>query len=315
MNITFYYHNDGAIGLYRAYNPASMLKKYHNINLYELKELNKPRTIAGNDIVVLKSVPNSLLMSRSFYEECKYQKCKLYIDIDDDYFQVPESNIAFKFYQDKQYMEILTIYLQKADKLIVSTEYLKRKFEKYNKNVVILPNMVNLEWFKENIYHKQVRPKNKIRVAWGGAGVCHRDEFDLLKKLLQIKDIEVDLLGIDPQDLNDFAIDWDNVNIFGWMPLEQYYRFLWHRNYDLMYAPLLDTEFNRSKSDIKILECFASCKDCGALTQGYAYKDYKYNNVGIDYALEHLDELKAETKVYSTNRLLSEEIVKKAFLC
>ena len=233
---------------------------------------------------------------------------------DDDYFNVPKTNIASDFFNDRQYINIYTEFLERADRLIVSTEYLKEKFLKYNSNIKVLHNQVNLRWFKDNVYHHVVCSKKNIRIAWGGAGLCHRDEFEQLRKLLETPDIEIDLIGVDPFDLGEFDIDWGRVNIFGWMPLKQYYRFIWHRNYDLMYAPLADNEFNKSKSDIKILECMASCQDCGAVTDGYAYKDYKFNGMGIQHALDNIKEYKEATREYVNARLLNTENVKEAYL-
>jgi O-antigen biosynthesis protein len=239
------------------------------------------------------------------------------MDVDDDIFNIPETNQAYEALHDENYLRYYEAFLGEADRIICSTQNLRSKLIRYNENTAIMPNFIDMDWVKENVYGTPIGKKDKLRIAWGGAGICHRDEFIYLKKLLEFKDVEIDLLGIDPMDLKNFNVDYGRVNVFGWMPVMQYFRFLRHRNYDLMYAPLDESEFNEAKSHIKILECGAILENCGCVcpTKVAEYKNYGLCGVDIEEAIKNIGSFQIATKEYTEQFMLhnNQQIIKEAY--
>lgn len=318
--IGFYFgERENAVNFYRQNRFAEILKEDYEI---EFPKTQCAESILDYDAIAFKNLPMNIMYAQQVLYNAELRGAKIIIDLDDDYLAIPEENMAYKAFASEEFQFIFRLFLEKAERVIVSTEYLKYKYEELCKNIFVLPNMIDMDWFNEKIRNvTPLKPKalmrGRARVAWGGGGLAHRNEFKYLQEIINITkkyDIELDIIGIDPLDLHKFEINWDCVNLYGFMPLQHYYRFVYHRNYDLMCAPLDDIEFNKSKSDIKILEAYALNNNCGCVCSNVEpYKGYKYAGMGLEEALSNIKELQEATKEYAEKKFMNKDLVRSAY--
>lgn len=216
-------------------------------------------------------------------------KLKLIIDIDDNIFAAPSDNKA------ADHAEILRknreLCLQLADGLTVSVPYLKELYGAYNKNIYVLPNGIDLPLItSQSSYRKKHK---KLRIGWRGA-YGHGQDLDLVKPaLLEIKkkyDVEFVAFGVDP-GFADIFVDWvpffkEEVKGKTRVSYPCYYRNLTNLSCDIAIVPLLDSAYNRCKSNIATLEWSAikvpvvfspteNQKNCAGISASSNYEWYE----------------------------------------
>lgn len=129
--------------------------------------------------------------------------------------------------------------------MIVSTPYLGEVYGEFNENIYVCRNSIDpSDW--QDIPRKD---DGILRIGYAGSNV-HIFDFPLIKKALKWaerqKDVEVLLMGFDkPASWRGDMLPWTD-NIEGY---RQQLGIL-----DVGLAPLRDTPWNRSKSDIKAME-------------------------------------------------------------
>jgi len=140
-----------------------------------------------------------------------------------------------------------------SDGLIVSTNYLKKRYSQLNKKIFVVPNAINF-----NIWDNAKRGKEhkRIRIGWVG-GASHASDLRLVKNaLLRIlkehKNVEVLF------HMGGLPEKWMSGPRFRafhkWFTINRYPQGFVKYNFDIGIAPLRDTDFNRAKSNLKFLE-------------------------------------------------------------
>lgn len=191
----------------------------------------------------------------------------------DDYWFLDKNHQSYAEY--KNGVTDHTIWcLERADMVTTTTEYLAEKIRKHNSNVVVLPNGFTTQ---EPQYELKRREDDGI-VNIGWIGGSHH-----LEDIMQVQAC-FDKLWNDKDLVGRFRFV-----LGGWLPESSGHKFMeyifsarFHKNTegrflrlpacdvrgfmnmydfcDLMIAPLKDTEFNRCKSNLKIVEAGAKCK-------------------------------------------------------
>jgi glycosyltransferase involved in cell wall biosynthesis len=134
-----------------------------------------------------------------------------------------------------------------------TTEYLAENLRKINKNVVVLPNLMDF-----NAYPQIECVKKEIRIGWQG-GYSHYEDLwiikdaikEILRKYPQVKFVfcgDMRFYGL----FRDVPID--RVECHSWVENNAYPFKLATMNLDIGLCPLVDNEFNKNKSAIKYLE-------------------------------------------------------------
>lgn len=165
---------------------------------------------------------------------------------------------GFDIKANKSKYEAFIACLKSADLVTTTTEYLAEKFRKYNSNVVVCPNSIDFDLWKP--IPRPVKYMNEVRIGWFG-GDSHFQDIKLFKTLLpaickkypQVKIVlqcpPVPLWKDMFKDIPEQQLEWNN-----WKDLKFYTLFLASRHFDIGLCPLADLEFNRCKSQIKVLE-------------------------------------------------------------
>jgi len=190
----------------------------------------------------------------------QFNGIKVILDID-DWWQLPFTHIAYK--QSLLYESDIIECIKEADYITTTTEILAEKIRVLNPNCEVFPNALNADLCKiENIQNK------KFRIGYMG-GNTHIYDVKLLsgmyKKLLPYKDkIEFVIFGFPHSKTGkEYDIFRAYVNtISGHRELRIYkektsdvFNYLdLYNKCDMFIAPLVNDEFNRCKSELKIVE-------------------------------------------------------------
>lgn len=195
---------------------------------------------------------------------------KVIIDIDDNYLDIPESNLLYdRFKPGKRDRAFLSTILALADVITTSTYPLKdRLYEHFKtvhgleKEIVVIPNLNELkDWA-----HKRIEPNpEKIVIGYSGSN-SHQDDVQMvlpaIKNLMEkYPNLYFEMIGImDKKTAIKTFKGWkkdlvDRVAMVGATPtFREYPQWLSERQWDIGIAPLVDTAFTNSKSSIKWLE-------------------------------------------------------------
>jgi len=172
---------------------------------------------------------------------------KLVIDVDDDILatHTEPNNPAYAAYTDKdaRYTEYFQMCVHEADLVTVSTEYLKQKMLPLNKNIVVVKNCIDPEFFKY---------KNKpddVTLGYTGSGSHQADWMmiePILKELKEETGCKVKMIGPMQTTVCDEQTNW----------VEQlkHPKALADMGFSVGLAPLKDSLMNRAKSNLRWLE-------------------------------------------------------------
>jgi len=238
------------------YNPKSG-GSYHRVKLWSefvenvtlVQELTE-ELVSNCDILYIHWNSKTALTQLSIWRE-KYG-FKIIADVDD----------TWKLGEKFTYSVFLSQHLcLLADHVICSTEYLVQDIMEWNKNITVIPNLIP-------VGHGQFTPKpvkTNSKLVFGiGGSISHYEDYMSLSKL--IKELEKDkwfkkncefaIIGYDAKNpkWQDVSKMFKTCKIYKAKSPEEYMSL--YDNLDYMLMPLLDTNINKGRSGVKILECF-----------------------------------------------------------
>ena len=177
----------------------------------------------------------------------KWSGAKWVVDIDDNMYAVSTDNPGQK--NVERALEQMQKCLMAADGVTVSVPSLKEAYSHLNKNIYIKPNGLDLSWFKSHKYKNK-----KIRIGWRGA-YGHRGDITLLEPaigaLRKDQNIEFVTFGVKPSFPSEHH-EWTSFlkNRQG----VDYPMALDSLELDIGVVPLVDSPYNRCKSNLAVLE-------------------------------------------------------------
>ena len=179
------------------------------------------------------------------------------LDLDDNILSLPKEHPdRVSHYYSSALPGLLQAVIE-ADLVTVSTENLKKELLELNPNISLLPNCFDPDlWeIQDQSSHSEGQP---VRILYMGSHSHKPDIESIGNPLLQVaqtarRKIKFIFIGIDPPEgLENFApVERINGFTFDYIDfIEKFSRI----EADLAIAPLVDSNFNRSKSPIKFFE-------------------------------------------------------------
>ena len=180
-------------------------------------------------------------------------KIPLITEIDDNMLATPTYNPASAVYGQGSVFRALALeQFRLSDAMIVSTPHLKEVYADYCKNIYVMPNSLDFRIW-DNLRHK--RNTDVIRIGWMG-GASHEGDLKIIEPVVHrllakhptirfcfVHGIPPFLRGIDRvEEVHEFT------------RIDRYPQFLAGKGFDIGLAPLVDSSFNRSKSNLRWLE-------------------------------------------------------------
>lgn len=135
--------------------------------------------------------------------------------------------------------------MEQVDWLVVSTSALADEYAGYHSDIRIAQNGLHLPWWQG--LQGERRAGKKLRVGWAG-GVSHTGDLAEIRALVKDMEDEVEwvFMGMQPKDVR--------CEFHPGVPIEQYPKKLASLNLDLALVPLEINQFNRCKSNLRLLE-------------------------------------------------------------
>lgn len=288
FRIAFIPTNTSGVNYYRMAAWAFQFRKYRNVEAplfcfqYHTNEMHPwERDLAilpivrhdieclvrAADVVVWQPVHYGNTLD--FFNEMRQRYGKYtVVETDDNYVDVPTWNEAQRSYgPGSPARQISLECLSQADAVVTTTPHLKETYLKFNENIHVIQNSLDFVGDGQFIGwdRASVRRHKGIRIGWIG-GRCHHEDLMMiapaLRKILE-ENPEVTLclvnsalqrscefLGI-PYPLAGLPnVQYADRSV----PINRYANFMASFGFDIGLAPLVDCNFNRSKSNLRWLE-------------------------------------------------------------
>lgn len=252
--------HDGGSGcmFYRIELPMRQLEKHgHEITFRSAGDPDrKPvtaRDMAGHDIIVGQRYNRHKGIES--WRRSRTPQTRLVYETDDDVFSVtPENWAAFHLFGRADVQDAVTHMAEVSDLITVTTPHLASVMTEYtgNANVTAIPNFVP-EWVTTENWEHSERPT----IGWQGGG-SHGVDVGIIAQpvrrfLKRFTGWDLRLGGTDFRPT--FKAPGDRAKFTPWVPAYEDQRGFYNSlNWDIGLAPLADRDFNRSKSNIKVLE-------------------------------------------------------------
>ncbi len=187
----------------------------------------------------------------------KFPRLPIMTEIDDNILSVPHYNEAATTYDPRSEIRQRAIKQMRAsDGVIVSTPYLKEIFSEFNAHIYVVPNAIDFkQWDK-----LKGKARSGIRIGWAG-GSGHEGDFEpiaeaLKRTLAKHKNARLVLVnGPARSGIPEFLKGVERVEHHAtWTPILKYPKMLADMDFDIGIAPVVDSAFNRGKSNLKWLE-------------------------------------------------------------
>jgi glycosyltransferase involved in cell wall biosynthesis len=275
MNVLYLLSGYDGCGYYRVELPAKYLNKLPDVHAKITTTYTK-EDIDWADLMVLQRQVNQKALPYVQYAKSKGKK--IITEVDDDYFNIPVTNPAYKHYHDKA-EDIINFY-KASDAITVSTDYLGRQLSKYNEKVYTVPNsfyfplferfqkMDEEEFHKHTVYltpgnekisledYREMR-KDKIVFGWGGSATHLKDLEQATDAIIKLcsenENVMIVMMAVTTDRILEYVSPTQLVLIKP-VPIFLYHQVLQTMDWDFAICPIEENTFNKSKSNLKFIE-------------------------------------------------------------
>lgn len=207
----------------------------------------------------------------------KYGK-PTFIETDDNHIDVPTWNNAFHSYSpNSRYRQVVNQSMRWADGMIVSTPHLKDLYSRFNENIHLVENSMDFKGDSKYVGWDtvSVRKHRGIRIGWIG-GRSHFADLMMVAPALRAileKFPQVTLClvnsAIKPScEIQGIPYPFEGLENVHYVDrsvaINRFPAFMASFGFDIGIAPLVDCNFNRSKSNLRWLEYSALKIPCVA---------------------------------------------------
>jgi len=210
------------------------------------------RTALEYDLVVIQidSSPSTQQFARTLQEMGK----KVVYELDDAFDCLEEWHPQYVSHGQPERLKNMYEMMAIADAVQVSTPWLAQRYGKYAKRIEVIPNMIELAaWPPAD----KLRNDGFFKVLWAGSPSHSGDLLEVVPALREFatrhQDVKTVLFG---QEIPESGIpQLENIH---WCDFEEYPFRLAQIDADVAIAPLTDVPFNHGKSNLRILQMWAT---------------------------------------------------------
>jgi glycosyltransferase involved in cell wall biosynthesis len=229
----------------------------------------------GHEKVVLKCIdvddlkhfsPDEIITHRAaiepeklsfFFEYIKNKNIPYSFDLDDDLIGVGDSSHPEANHY-KKYQNLITQLIINANRVTVSTKNLKQKLEPIRADISVVKNQIVSGIWRQDLTSPKDKKRN-FNVLYMGT-VTHADDLEMIDEALrevraQYREIVFNIIGVTNDRESKRYLQFIEIPPLARKSYPLFVEWLKSLgNFDLGLAPLVDNDFNRSKSGIKFLE-------------------------------------------------------------
>jgi len=303
-----FYADYSGCGHWRMIWPESILRVNQSLNISGgTVMIGDPNFFTGiKSIRIQRQATESQKNFMSFIKGIQSKQSEpmnIIYEIDDIIFieDIPEYNRFRSAFDDPTIRQTSMDIMLMADEMTVTNQFMKDYFadKTGHKQITVIPNFVPKFWMdrfydKTEISVNYENNKKKPRILYCGSGahfdvdskVKHRDDFhhvhDVIRKT--VTQFQWVFFGGYPLPLRDL-VKSGKVEYHGWKSLMEYPYKIHQLKPQLMYAPLMESNFNNAKSDLKFIEgcCMGIPTICQDMkTYSNAFHKFKTGDELID---------------------------------
>lgn len=241
-----------ATSFYRAGGPLQHLKRKYNININLVAQYNW-FTLGFSDIVFMQRPFRSTDVGIA--QMAKSLGIPIWIDYDDDLFNVTTDNPAYEVYGKEEYQNNIKTMMRLCDFMSVSTDDLRVKAEKLYGMFGKVMTINNA--FNSHLIQRKIAVEKKKLILWRGSPTHHRDVTALAQPILELsneyKDWVWEFIGDRLWFLTD-GMPHERTICAEAMDIIDYHQHIADVSPSLMIVPLHDNTFNKAKSNIAWIE-------------------------------------------------------------
>lgn len=319
-----YYADYGGCGFWRMVWPEFLLNAYNKACISGLTQMILDMRFYGS-LKAIRMQRQATPIQNEFIKELakarQQFKYRLIYEIDDIVFKedIPDYNRCKDAFVDQTIVQSILDIMSRMDEITVTCQYMKDYYisKTGNKNVTVIPNYPPKFWLdrfydKDRVEKLYEKNKKRPRVLYSGSGthvdILNRtnsqDDFHhVVNSIIKArKKFKFVWKGCYPLAVKPF-IDNGEMEFIDWSSLVDYPKGLYDTECNLAFASLTDNVFNRSKSNIKMIEA-------GALGMPGAYQDmctYQDADVKFKSGDELIDQLEYITSDFDRYMRLSEK--------
>lgn len=243
-------------GFYRTLLPFGLLQTHYNLeHRSKTYWLSKPElTFARWIRFQRQATDEQLKVFREYKEAGKKTGLKMIYEIDDNVHELePTNTLALKFYTPKRKDNVVAM-MQEADMVTFSTNRLKKYYAEHFDihHSVVVPNRIpRFMWSRMK---QAPRRRKKPMILWYGGEAHANGNADFSFLVDHIKETRNkytwSFIGAWPKDVEREP----HVKLHEWVAFEDLPFTIWKQNPDVIICPIADNEFNKCKSDLKVME-------------------------------------------------------------
>lgn len=196
------------------------------------------------DVVVLQGawLNDGILTQIRRYRE--FTGAKVILEFDDYLPNIPSRSIHRKTFS-QGLIKNMRRAIEQADWIVVSTHELAHQYASFHNDIRIAHNGLLPDWWR-NLQGRR-RTSEKLRVGWAG-GSGHTGDLAEIRSVVKDLQEEVEwvFMGMQPADIQ--------CEYHAGVPIDRYPAKLASLNLDLAIVPLEMNQFNRCKSNLRLLE-------------------------------------------------------------
>lgn len=250
------------------------------------------RTAFEYDIVVFQ-IDNSQY-TQSFARTLKEMGKKVVYELDDAFDCLEPWHPQYASYGQPERQQSLFQMMGVADAVQVSTPWLRDRYSQYAKRIEVIPNMIELAAWPQA---DRLRRDGLFKVVWAGSPSHSGDLLEVMPALSAFAqahpDVKIVLFG---QEVLDTQIPERQIENIPWCEFAEYPFKLAEINADVAIAPLADVPFNHGKSNLRILQMWATgypviASDVGPYREAISGKTTGITVTGTDQWLLALEQL------------------------
>ena len=212
------------------------------------------REALNYDVVVMQieNSPSAI----EFASTLQAQGKKVVYEIDDAFDCLEPWHPQYASYSQPERQDAVRSMLAKADAVQVSTPWLAARYSDVAKRVEVIPNMIELAAWPPA---ERLRRDGRWKVLWAGSP-SHAGDLEVVIPALGAfakahPDVTIVFFG---QTVKDDRLPADQVETIDFCEFEEYPIKLAAIDADVAIAPLTDVLFNRGKSNLRILQYWAT---------------------------------------------------------
>ncbi|MFS9109198.1 rhamnan synthesis F family protein [Streptococcus australis] len=250
---------------YRVLNKAEQLRKHgFEVKVVNLSEFELTQAQNASHIIIYRS-PISPELLRLCHLAKDYGK-PIFFDIDDLVFDTLYTDQlsytkGLPHHEKENYDANVRNYgymLENCDGAITSTNQLQKELKKYQSKVLLNRNLASDELISisSQFLKDYSHVSDVVKIGYFSGSISHNENFELIKPaikqlLKKYSNVQLHIVGIldIPKDMKPFEnqiithdyVDWDKLPVL-------------ISEVDINLAPLVDSIFNRAKSEIKWIE-------------------------------------------------------------